>query len=227
MCRLLLNAFVWLGLLSGCQRSAVGVHVEERADSIAAIASLSDPQKLQTLKPENRSVNGRMDKILYWLSVAEGQGIGAERAVSQAFQSNGTIEPRLTVAKRQVLMNYKAAKRWGLFTKENLEKLKRGNAAFVTKGTYAGEKAEIDHIVPVARYPQYGNELANLQVMSGPMNRSKADRMGNLEWEKLEELQRLSSVNSDSLNRTTSACLRFKPQVSEDHSGVIIRSPFI
>lgn len=189
------------GLLLGCSKPVQKLQTDERADPIAAIASLSDPKKLQSLKPENRSVNGRMDKILYWLFVAEEQGIGAEQAVAQAFKSNGTEEPRLSMAKSQVVMNYKAAKRWGLFTKENLEKLKRGNAAFVTKGSYAGEKAEIDHIVPVARYPQYANELANLQVMPGPMNRSKGDRMGNLEWEKLKELQGLAPPRESAGNQ--------------------------
>lgn len=46
-----------------------------------------------------------------------------------------------------------------------------------------------DHIVPVSRYPEFANELANLQLMPAMQNRSKGNRMGAAEFEKLRELQ--------------------------------------
>jgi hypothetical protein len=49
----------------------------------------------------------------------------------------------------------------------------------------------VDHIVPLARHPQFANELANLQLMPAIQNRAKGDRMGKVEMEKLAELQRL------------------------------------
>ena len=49
----------------------------------------------------------------------------------------------------------------------------RGKAALITKGSYLGQVVEIDHIVPVARHPQFANELANLQLMPGMQNRAK------------------------------------------------------
>lgn len=181
-------AVVFIG---GCKREEKPAGVSETGDPVAAIASLSDPKKLATLKPENRAVNGRMDKILYWLYVAEQRGMKPDAVMGEALTRNKTTEPRGTMAKKQTLANYTAAKRWGLFTIENLDRLKRGNAAIVTKGSYVGEKAEIDHIAPVSRYPQFANELANLQIMPAPQNRSKGDRMGKVEFEKLAELQKL------------------------------------
>jgi hypothetical protein len=65
-------------------------------------------------------------------------------------------------------------------------------AAVITKGSYVGEKAEIDHIVPIARYPEFANELANLGVLPARQNRVKGDRMGEVEFAKLKELQRLT-----------------------------------
>ena len=54
-------------------------------DPIAAIESLSDPKKLKTLKPEARGVNGRMDKILFFLYVAEQKEIKPDQVITQAF----------------------------------------------------------------------------------------------------------------------------------------------
>lgn len=83
--------------LAGCKPNAPQVtqttpepiaQIDERADPIAALANLSDPEKLKTLKPEARSVNGRMDKILYWLFVAEQKGIPAAQGLNRAFDQN-------------------------------------------------------------------------------------------------------------------------------------------
>jgi hypothetical protein len=166
--------------------------VEEKVDPIGAIANLSDPEKLKTLKPEARGVNGRFDKILYWLFVAEQKGIPPVEAIDQAFESNGTREPRRSMAKEQLQSAYLTAKLWGLFTPENCTRLKRGNAGLITKGTYIGQIAEVDHIIPLSRYPQFANELANLQLMPAMQNRAKGNRMGEVEFEKLKQLQVLS-----------------------------------
>jgi hypothetical protein len=168
------------------------VEINEKADPITALASLTDPEKLKTLKPEGRSVNGRLDKVLYWLVVAEQKGIPPSQAIVRAFDLNGTGEPRRSLAKKQIESNYLNAKLWGMFTAENCERLKRGNAGLITKGTYIGQIVEVDHIVPVSRYPQFANELANLQLMPAMQNRSKGNRMGASEFKKLKELQTIA-----------------------------------
>lgn len=182
--------------LSGCkeekaQAATPAPQIVEKGDPIVAIAAQSDPDKLKTLKPEARSINGRMDKILYWMFVAEQKGITPDQAIARSFNRNGCTEPRRSMATKQLLQNYKTAKQWGLFTEENLARLKRGNAALITKGSYLGQICEIDHIVPVARYPHFANELANLQLMPAIQNRSKGDKIGRVEQEKLKELQAL------------------------------------
>jgi hypothetical protein len=42
------------------------------------------------------------------------------------------------MATKQLLANYTTAQRWGMFTPENLARLKRGNAGLITKGSYLG-----------------------------------------------------------------------------------------
>jgi HNH endonuclease len=163
--------------------------VQEWADPIAALSSLTNFQKLSTLDTTPRAVNPRVKKILYWLYVAEKGGTQPEHAIDQAFASNGNVTSRKSQgAKAQTMANYRTAKLWGMFTAEALPKLKRGEAVQIVRGTYTGQFFEIDHIVPVARYPQFANELANLQLLPQSQNRSKGDRMGEVENQKLQEL---------------------------------------
>jgi 5-methylcytosine-specific restriction endonuclease McrA len=117
--------------------------------------------------------------------------IKPSQAIDQAFDQNHCREPRRAMAKKQMESSYLQAKLWGLFTPENCDRLKRGNAGLITKGSYIGQIAEVDHIVPVSRYSQFANELANLQLMPAMQNRSKGNRMGAAELEKLKELQSL------------------------------------
>lgn len=172
--------------------SEVAFEPDEKADPITVLATLADHEKLRTLKPEARSVNGRFDKILYWLFVAEQKKIVPGVAMAKALDLNGTTEPRRTMVLKQVQTNYLTAKLWGMFTPENCLRLKRGNAALITKGSFIGQIVEVDHIVPVSRYPQFANELANLQLMPAMQNRAKGNRMGEAEFEKLRQLQALS-----------------------------------
>jgi hypothetical protein len=172
-----------------------GVHDEGLADSASqrvTLAVLTDFRKLGTLNAESRSINAREKKILYWLHIAERQGVPPEIAIDEAFEANGNSKlPQAKAAKSQTLANFRAAKIWGLFTSEGLAQLKRGKAARISRGTFEGEYIEIDHIVPLARYPQFANELANLQIMPMSQNRAKGDRMGAVEFAKLRELQSL------------------------------------
>ena len=169
---------------------SVEADAREWADPIAALSALTDFQKLSTLSSQSRAINPRVKKILYWLYAAEQKGIEPGQAIDKAFAANGNAGSRKAVeAKAQTLVNYRTAKLWGLFTLESLPKLRRGEEVQLTRGTYVGQFIEIDHIVPLARYPEFANDLANLQLLPQSQNRTKSDRMGAVEYAKLKELQ--------------------------------------
>ncbi len=44
-------------------------------------------------------------------------------------------------------------------------------------GSFKGQPYEVDHIIPVAEFPQLGNELANLIYLPRTMNRQKSDEI--------------------------------------------------
>ena len=45
-------------------------------------------------------------------------------------------------------------------------------------GPYAGEPAEVDHIIPIAVAPELGREIANLEILPRTLNRRKGATMG-------------------------------------------------
>ena len=70
---------------------AMGLRAEETIDStpVKAIASQADPAKLATLKGE-QAANSRLQKCVYWLAYAEGQGEKPEAVLDESAKLNKT-----------------------------------------------------------------------------------------------------------------------------------------
>lgn len=54
-----------------------------------------------------------------------------------------------------------------------MAELRRGNAATVRRGPYAGEQLSVDHVIPRAIVPELDNVIANLELMPQRMNSRK------------------------------------------------------
>src|SRR4029079_13914128 len=93
---------------------------------ILAIAQLSDPARLATLG--ERGANPRLNKIVYWLHAADHNGMPPGTAVQLAQIINWTSQPRAALVKASLLRNWKIAEELGLFTPENLDRLRHGKA---------------------------------------------------------------------------------------------------
>ena len=174
--------------------------------AIFVLSNLTDPAKLRTLG--ERGANDRLNKIVFWLDDARHRGISAETAVHWAQFLNGTREPRASLVRTSLLHNLKIAEGLGLLTPENRERLKRGNAAIITRGPYAGEPVEIDHIVPFSVAPELGNELANLEMLPRAENRRKSDRIGERQLAHAEALFRAGLLNQATLSTIRQRSLR-------------------
>jgi hypothetical protein len=174
--------------------------------AVFALSNLSDPAKLRALG--ERGSNSRLNKIVFWLDDARTRGISAETAVDWAHFFNGSREPRASLVRTSLLHNLKIADGLGLLTAENRERLKRGNAANVTRGPYTGEPVEIDHIVPISVAPELGNELANLEMLPRTENRRKSDRIGERQLAHAELLFKAGMLNQTSLEAIRQRALR-------------------
>ena len=94
--------------------------------SAVAIASLTDPVKLATLKGE-RAANPRLQKCVYWLAYAEEQGEKPEVVLDESAKVNKTDgTPYAGFIRWGLLENLKIAKELGLLTPEGMSELRQG-----------------------------------------------------------------------------------------------------
>ena len=78
-----------------------------------------------------------------------------------------------------LLENLKIAKELGLLTPEGMVELRRGYSTTITKGQYAGQEAEADHVIPRAVCPELQNQVMNLELLPASLNRAKSDKVTN------------------------------------------------
>jgi 5-methylcytosine-specific restriction endonuclease McrA len=180
--------------------------------AVRAIASLSDPARLQTLG--ERAANPRLNKIIYWLDSVRRRGWSPGFVIDLAQRLNGTDGRRSTLVKDSLRRNLKIADELGLLAPENLKRLRFGQSAVVTRGPYAGEAVEIDHIVPYSLAPEAGNELANLEMLPRPLNRQKSDKVGERQFAHAQKLHDAGLLKKDSLERVRSAATMPRPPAS-------------
>jgi len=142
-----------------------------------AIASLTDPAKLVTLKGE-RAANPRMQRCVYWLAYAEGQGEKPEAVLDESAKLNKTVgTPYAGFVSWGLLENLKIAKELGLLTPEGMAELKQGKSATITKGKYSGQKAEADDVIPKALCPELQNQVMNLELIPASLKRTKSGKV--------------------------------------------------
>jgi len=145
--------------------------------SAFVLASLTDPAKLATLKGE-RAANPRLQKCVYWLAYAEEQGQKPEAVLDESAKLNKTAgTPYAGFLSWGLLENLKIAKELGLLTPEGMAELRRGKSAMITKGQYAGQEAEADHVIPRAVCPELQNQVMNLELLPAKLNRAKSDKV--------------------------------------------------
>jgi len=180
-CLALINfsKFTVKGILFALLLTVMGHHYAQAFESTSALtlASLTDPAKLATLKGE-RVANPRLQKCVYWLAYAEEQGEKTEVVLDESAKLNKTTGTAYAGFVRWGLLeNLKIAKELGLLTPEGMAELRRGKSATITKGQYAGQEAEADHVIPRAVCPELQNQVMNLELLPASLNRAKSDKV--------------------------------------------------
>lgn len=166
--------------------------------AIAAVASLTDPAKLATLRGE-RAANPRVLKCVYWLNDARARGLDPETVIAEAQKLNLSAgQGRAPLVEAALLRNLEIAEKLGCLTPENLARMRHGTSPVISRGPYAGQPAEIDHIVPVAVEPTLGKEIANLELLPRTLNRRKGAKMGERQRDYLEKFRVAHLLQSES-----------------------------
>lgn len=193
---------------------------EEKADNptaeesapIEAIANLTDPKKLATLKGE-RASNPRLQKCLYWLAVGgrmmnrDNYWEGMSEVMAEASKLNKTFgTPYASAIRDELLVSYMRAENYGIFTSAGLEELKQGKSATITEGEYAGQEATADHYIPRSVCPELDNQIYNLRLCPSSVNSSKGDKVGKEQVERAEFLNQRGLLSDKGLEAVRKAC---------------------
>lgn len=142
--------------------------------SYEQLSNLTNPEKLSTLKKGNRSGNARLKKLMYLMHEYDVSGTKPKEFLVELYKKHGStpyangghVYAPLT-EKMNLEAQYRLGRLYGLYTPSNLPLLRKGNAAIVTNGEYAGEKIEIDHLIPFSKAPELENSMANLTWIQG------------------------------------------------------------
>ena len=157
----------------------MGVRAEETIDESTparAIASLTDPKKLATLKDE-QAVNARFQRCLYYLlqltRISEPPVV-----IDEAMELNKTAGTAYAKAVKRALIGGLFSYQLFGYTSEGLQEMKQGKSATITKGAYAGQEAIADHIIPLSVCPELRNQMFNLQLFPASVISPKFNSVG-------------------------------------------------
>ena len=142
------------------------------------IAPLIDPAKLATLGP--RGANQRVQKVTYWMAMAKKEKRSTSSVAWQAVLLAGyTNKDAQALTKAAMVRNLSIAQKLGSLDEAGLAEMRKGNAATVKRGPYAGDQLSVDHIIPRAVVPELDCVIANLELMPLRMNESKNAKIGS------------------------------------------------
>lgn len=168
------------------------------ADYAEKIAPLIDPAKLATLK--DRGANPRVQKVTYWLAMAKADGVNMSVVASAALKSVGmTNKQAFELTRAAMLRNVTIAERLGCLDKDGLEEMRKGNAATVRRGPYAGDQLSVDHIIPRSIVPELDNVIANLELMPMRANTSKKASIGQRQYDLAGKLNKAGLLSAAGL----------------------------
>jgi hypothetical protein len=113
------------------------------------------------------------------LETAKEQGQDPKKVLAEAAKLNGTSgTPYAGFIEWGLLENLRIAESYGVLDPAGMEQMRRGKAPTITKGPYAGQEAEADHVIPRAVCPELQNQVFNLELLAASENRAKSDKIG-------------------------------------------------
>jgi len=192
----------WLKLFLGIALVLSAPPLLQGDKTTATVASLTDPAKLATLAGR-RAANDRLLKCVAWLAEARANGTLPQQIISEAQKRNGETGKHAEMVRAALLRNLDIAEKLGCLSPENVELMKHGTSPLITRGPYAGQPAEIDHIVPIAVVPELGNEIANLEMMPRTLNRRKGAKVGQRQMDYLRRFLDAGAISREVYLRVT------------------------
>ena len=160
------------------------------------IAPLIEPSKLATLRV--RGANSRVQKVTYWLAMAKADKAEPAAVAGDAVRIAG-YKGEAAMTSSAMVRNLDIATKLGCLDAEGMSEMRKGNAATVKLGPYAGDQLSVDHIIPRAVVPELDCVIANLELMPMRMNSSKSDKVGSRQRSLAEKLEKAGLLSEAGL----------------------------
>ncbi len=141
---------------------------------VCSLSNLLNPANLATLKGLN-ACNRRLNLCAYWIHKATLEKLDVDQLITQAMARYEDTDKHRALTKVSLLKNYKRMVRYGCLSDENLQQVKKGYAATITKGYHTGEKMVVDHVVPKSLMPTLAKDFVNLCFQPYSINDDKSD----------------------------------------------------
>ena len=152
------------------------------------IAPLIEPSKLATLRV--RGANPRVQKVTYWLAKAKADKVEPAAVAGDAVRIAGYKGEAAEMTSSAMVRNLDIATKLGCLDAEGMSEMRKGNAATVKLGPYAGDQLSVDHIIPRAVVPELDCVIANLELMPMRMNSKKSAKIGSRQRSLAETLEK-------------------------------------
>ncbi len=150
------------------------------------VGSLIDPARLATITTRS-GVTTRTHKLLAYLYQHEAAGGDIAGVLKKAAgRDSGIFDAKIDIA--QIQKTYHQAKEWGIFDDAgNIERMQHERAPTITRGPYAGQFVEVDHIIPWSRAPETRTTFGNLRYLPEKVNQARSDTLDADMIEKVNE----------------------------------------
>ncbi len=169
---LAIAALAFFGL-KGYQEFEGRVVQREAAILIAPLVEYREVYKTGS----SREANDLLLETVALLIVADNKGADPGMLLREVELINNTPVNYSDLLTESILRNIKIARELKLDTPANLQLMSEGKSPIVGAGPYAGERIEVDHIVPRSLAPDLDNLLINLEMMPQTLNRRKSNKV--------------------------------------------------
>lgn len=123
---------------------------------------------------KERGSNETMRIVNYKIYQAHSDGLDIEKLLELAQPTHLQPPPLAKLNSKRFKDNLRLGIEYGIYEGEaNLKALAYGKAPTITKGEFAGERIDVEHVVPKSIAPGLDNILANLMWYPASLNQSK------------------------------------------------------
>lgn len=172
-------------------------------DPARTVAASKVPNRIEPRRPDNRVRFKRgVVRVLARLIITGHGGrhwLSSTDLCPDAHRAAARKSAAAALTKAAILRNVTIAERLGCLDTAGLEEMRKGHAATVQRGPYAGDELSVDHVIPRAVVPELDNVIANLELLPQRANSRKNSTIGSRQRDLAEKMNKAGLLSDAGL----------------------------